>query len=274
MNVKLLIEKFAMLDLQCKDLLASNTTILISIKKIQGILAAHYSDAKNKYNTTTFESSQQQIDYFKLYHSKLISLCLFYKSIRSIEQRLLSISIPKQINILREEVEALDSISQDHHSFIVYITEQAIHFDKDYFTLDNEKEPFDSFSFMERDPLFSTHHSFLLGKILSWHRTLDYINNKLDSLKNKNTPSNASLLTLKWNRKKVDFVEVIRALHAEGAFEEDVTTIFNALSQVIITGSLDHFAHYKDIKYRANSNIKYLTKAAKALQYRIDEDFQ
>lgn len=273
MNVKLLIDKIAVLELQCKEFLASNNPLLISINNALNLLAVHYAEERENFINDTFESSKQHIDYFKLYHSKLISLCLFYKSIQRIERKLLYRSEKKQLKILRKEVEALDSISKDNQNFIGYITEKNNHFDEQYFIPDHKTPSLDSFSFVKRDPLFSTHHSILLGEILSGHRTLEYINQKLDSLKNIRKPGTSSLLTLKWKRKKVDFVEVVRALEAEGAFEEDITTIFNALSQVIDTGPINHFGVYKDIKNRTNGKTKYLNKAAQALQDMMDQDY-
>lgn len=274
MNVKLLIDNIAELDLQCKELLASNISVLITIKNALNLLAVHYAEAKENFINDTFESSKQQIDYFKLYHSQMISLCLFYKSIRSIERRLIYKSITKQLEILKEEIEALDYILQDHNDFIIYITENASHFDKDYFILSTQGDSFDNFSNIERDPTFSTHHSSLLGKILSSHKTLNYINRKLDSLKNKSNQNAAPLDTLNWNRKKVEYVEVIRALHAESAFTEEISHVFKVLSQVIITGPLDHFSIFKDIRQRTNSKSKYLEKVAEALQETIINDYE
>ncbi len=272
MNVTLLIETINALDKQCNEILASNTPILHNINRIQNLLQKHYSEAKDIFINTTFNSIHQQIDYFKLYHSKLIGLCLHYKSIQNIEHRLLSKSMKKQFKILKEEIEILDSVSRDHPEFIIYITAQATHFDKEYFTLDDINKSFGLFSSLDRDPTFSTHHSFLLGKILSGHRTLKYIDRKLDSLKNQNGQITTNLQTLNWNRKKVDYVETISALHAEGAFTDDISQVFKILSQVINIGPIDHSGIYRDIKYRTNSQTRYLEKAAKALEKSIDED--
>lgn len=272
MNVKLLIENLNALDKQCNEILASNTPILQNLNKIQILLENHYSEAKEKFIKFTFESINHHIDYFKLYHSKMIGLCLHYKTIQYIEHRLLSKSLKSQLKILKDEIENLDLISRDHPEFIIYITAQSSHFDKEYFTLDDKNKSYSLFSSLDRDPTFSTHHSFLLGKILSGNRTLKYIDRKLDNLKNRSTQSSSPLLRLKWNGKKVDFVEAIRAFHAEGAFSEDISHVFKVLEQVIITGPLDHYSIYKDIKRRSNEKTKYLSKAAEALQNTIDKE--
>ncbi len=273
MNVKLLIDKVAVLDLECKNLLASNTPLAVSIKEILNRLSDHYGDAREKFINNTFQSTSQEIDYFKLYHSQLISLFLYYKSVQNIEQRLIYKSLKKQLKILKEEVDSLNGISDDHHDFIIYLTENKTHKDEEYFTLNPEKKSSVSFTYMERDPAFSTHYSFLLGKILSTHRTLEYINGKVDSLKNRSIQSSTPLITLNWNGKKVEYVEVIRALHAEGAFTDEISFVFKALSQVINIGPLDHFSIYKDIKKRTNATTKYLNKAADALQERINNEY-
>ncbi len=272
MNVTILIEEINTLDIQCKELLASNTPVLISIKEIQDRLANYYSKAKQSFLSSNFDSTQNQIDYFKMYYSKLISICLHYNNVQRIERRLLQRPVKKQLKILREEIEALDIISKENQDLISYITENKTHLDEYYFVLDRKNKSFEGFTFMKRDPVFSTHHSYLLGEILSAYKTLQYINQKLDSLKNKSAHQNNSSITLNWNRKKVDYVETIRALHAEGAFTDDLPHVFKALSQVINVGPLDHSSIYRDIKYRSNSRAKYLDKAAKALEKAISKD--
>ncbi len=273
MNVTLLIEEINTLDIQCKDLLASDTSLLLSIRKIQDRLADYYSEAKQKFINYNFESSDQQIEYFKLYHSQLISLLLYYKSIQRIEQRLLYKSIKKQLKVLKEEVDDLNGISENHHDFIIYFSENKTHLDEEYFTLNPQKISSMNFTFMERDPTFSTHYSFLLGKIFCSHRVLEYIDRKVDSLKNRSIQYSTPLIKLNWNRKKVDYVEFIRALHAEGAFTEDISQIFKAFSQIVDIGPLDHFSIYKDIKHRTNSRTKYLQKAIVALEEKIMNEY-
>ena len=272
MNVKLLIENLYILERQCNTVLSKPNAILVNLDDILELVYAEYKSIKQELSLHQFTSEEEQINFFKLYNSQLIKLCLYYNNIRKIEASILHQSLKRQFKILKEHLAEMDKFTSQSKEFIVYINTESTHNDQQYFTLNPKVENHNLFYSFERDPDFSTHHSFLLGKILSTLMIYQYIDKKLEELKGT---SNIPIIILKadWKKSKTDFVELVYAIHSSGAIDLEITKLFDLFSQVIDTGPLDEFNKWNNIKNRANSQPRFLPKLLKALQSKIDQDF-
>ena len=271
MNVKSLIDNITALEAQCAADLASGNRSLVSIKQIQTKLSTHYHNSKKAFRKVTFSTKQNEIDYFKLFNSQLIKLCLYYKEIYHIESSLISKSKKKKLKILQAHINRLDLISGHHQSFITYISEESTHFDEAYF-LSTSRDAVRNEGSFDRDPEFSTFHSYLLGHILSILQTLCYIDQKLQQLRH-GYQCVPTIDSTKWTASKTDFVELVYAIHSSGAVDIEISKLFTLLSQVIDTGPLDQYNKWNNIKNRANNQPRFLPKILQSLQSKIDQDF-
>lgn len=272
MNVKLLIDNLHILERQCNKVLLKSSATLINLDEVLKLVYSEYTSIKQELKLHQFKSEEEQINFFKLYNSQLIKLCLYYNTVRKIEASLLHQSLKRQFKILKEKLTEMDLFSSQSKEFIVYITTESTHHDQQYFTQNPKVENKNLFYSFERDPDFSTHHSFLLGKVLSTLMTYQYIDKKLEEL--KGTSSIPTIMVkAEWKKSKTDFVEWVYAIHASGALNLDISGIFRLFDQVIETGPLDQYNKWNNIKNRSK-HLSFLPKLIKALQDKINEDFE
>jgi hypothetical protein len=273
MNVKLLIDNLYKLERHCNMVLLKPNATLINLDCVLELVYSEYIKIKQELSLHQFTSEEEQINFFKIYNSQLIKLCLYYNTTRKIESSLLHQSLKRQFKILKEHLAEMDVFTSQSKDFIVYINTESTHYDQIYFTQNPKVENKNLFYSFERDPDFSTHHSFLLGKVLSTLMTYQYIDNKLEALKSISSLSSITVKT-EWKKSKTDFVELVYAIHASGAVDLEISKLFELFNQVIKTGPLDEFNKWNNIKNRANSQPRFIPQLLKDLQAKINQDFE
>jgi hypothetical protein len=168
----------------------------------------------------TFNSKDEEIEFFKNIKPKVASKLIYYNEIYNIEINKPSGSNKAVKKYYAKEQTKLKDFYYSNKDFYKYYRSGSNSLDKKYFlrrkhdirlTLDS--------SYFQSDYSFATSHDFKVAQILAHQDLQKYIEAKLSKLQNSdkkipNQPQNTS--PLKWTGSKVALVELMYALHNEG----------------------------------------------------------
>jgi hypothetical protein len=230
---------------------------------------------KNYISTYSFESSEDEIHFFKVVKPEFYSKYIYFINVYNfIIQRPLGGNeiIKDYINF---ELADIKRFFDHNQAFYQYYRSGSSQMDDVYFTRGNfdvnvELEDF------EEDELYSTSHDYKLSKIIANEKYQNYLNLELQKLI-EHDPQSQEIgieLPLTWTFNKTDLVELIYALVALGVFNNGNMEIKAVVSffQTVFHVDLGAYYHkYTDITRRKKERTPFLDKLKLALLRRIDE---
>lgn len=270
-NIKLHIEE------DIKRIEQQSDKSLDGIKQIIGILQASLSLLKSAVTEYQFQSSEEEILFFKVWKPQISALLMFYVRLYQIEKNRIGKSLSAQCKYLKGELENLQKSFSDNSFYDYYHTGRTEH-DSLYFMRENYDILADvNCHLLDRDSSFTTLHDSSVAMILANERLVEYVSGEMDSLSEKLHLKFTSIIDsklLQWTDSKVALVEFIYALHAGGCFNHGNTSLKDIAFCCEILFDIeigDFYRIFLEIRNRKKSRTQFLDKLKDRIIKMMDE---
>ena len=274
MELKLLSDN---LILKLKEL-ENDSLDIISISNRAIIICRNLLTRYKKHITKNgFESTLDEIEFFKYTKQPTLSNLIYYSEIRSFEMQFPKVNHDAQKKFIKKKISKLNRFFLYNMDFCQYIKSNNTHFDQQYFT----REYFDNFpitssKFYFQDPDFSTPRCMLLGKFKAYTLFIVYLQNRLiDKNKSINLDPDAlnSDISLQWTSTKTALTELIYALHYNKAINNgntDIKEIATVLQKVFHLDLGNFYKIFSEIKSRKTDRTKFLDNLSNGLLVKME----
>lgn len=237
-----------------------------AIEKLRAIIY------KNK-----FKTQGEEIKFFReikpLFYSKLI----YHLKVYNIETKKPNGGDKVLRKYLQNELDKLKRYFDNNLDFYKYYRTGANYLDHKYFIRGKHdiQLTIDSYYF-ESDERFSTTHDFKVSKILANDLLQVYLENELIYLERKeprNKSQDVPKSKLTWQESKTSLIELIYALHSQGAFgnQIDLKEIADYFEYTFNIDLGDYYRTYLEIRIRKTGRTKFISSLQEALNKRMDE---
>jgi len=240
---------------------------LKAVEKLKNILLKH-----------KFKSQGEEIRFFKETKPKFLAPLIYHLKVYKIESRKPNGSDKIRRKYLVNELDRLKHYFDSNLDFYRYYRTQSNYLDHKYFLRGkfDIRLTVDSF-FFEADERVSTSHDFKVAKILAHDRLQVYLEEELSNLDRKETSmisQDLQKVRLSWTESKTALIELIYALHSQGAVDngkadiKDIATLFENLFGVELG---DYYRTFLEIRVRKTGRTKFIDSLQQSLVKRMDE---
>ncbi|MDO6761624.1 RteC domain-containing protein [Tamlana sp. 2_MG-2023] len=254
-----LIIKLKELENDSSDIINTSTRALVMCRSLLKTFRKHIIE-------NGFESTQDEIQFFK--HTKQPSLTnlIYYCELRSFEMKFPKANDDAQKKYIKKKINKLNKFFLYNMEFVQYIKSNSIHFDEQYFTRAyfDSCLPITSSKLYFQDPEFNTARSVLLAKYRAYNSFTIYLKNRLND-KNKPTTLHSNPINnntnLQWTSSKTALTELIYALHQSRAINNgnvDIKEIAMLFQKTLHFDIGDFYKTFSEIKSRKISRTKFL----------------
>lgn len=225
-----------------------------------------------------FKNQTEEIKFFKETKPKFLAPLIYHSKIYKIEARKPNGSNEIRRKYLLHELDKLKHYFDGNLDFYRYYRTQSNYLDHKYFLRGKYdiRLTVDSF-FFEADERFSTSHDFKVAKILAHDMLQVYLEEELSNLDRKETnmvTQDVPKAKLYWTESKTALIELIYALHSQGAFDngradiKDIATSFEYLFGVELG---DYYRTFLELRMRKTGRTKFLHTLIQSLTKKMDE---
>lgn len=225
-----------------------------------------------------FRTQNEEIKFFKEVKPKFISPLIYHLKIFKIESRKPNGGDKIKRKYYLHELEKLKNYFDSNLDFYRYYRTQSNYLDHKYFLRGKYdiRLTVDSF-FFEADERFCTSHDFKVAKILAHDRLQVYLEEELSNLDRKETnmiTQEAPKVKLYWTESKTALIELIYALHAQGAIDngkadiKDIAVLFEHFFGIELG---DYYRTFLEIRVRKTGRTKFIDAMKHSLIKRMDE---
>lgn len=225
-----------------------------------------------------FKNQNEEIKFFKETKPKFFAPLIYHLKIYKIESRKPNGSNEIRKKYLLHELEKLKHYFDSNLDFYRYYRTQSNYLDHKYFLRGKYdiRLTVDSF-FFEADERVSTSHDFKVAKILAHDRLQVYLEEELSILDRKETnmtSQDVPKVKLYWTESKTALIELIYALHSQGAIDngkadiKDIAALFEHYFGVELG---DYYRTFLEIRVRKTGRTKFIDSLKYSLVKRMDE---
>lgn len=225
-----------------------------------------------------FSDQKLEIYFFKKIKPAVYSKLIYYRALFEIESNRNEIDKKGQKKYFQQQMDKIKEYMGKHQVKVQYYKCNFKHLDEKYFVRENNEIPMEirgDHHLLDED--FFTWHDHTFSTIRANEMLVDYIRKEMERLENSELENLESFKsTLRWTGNKIDFAEILYALHFSDAVNDGNTTIkelteaFGYILNVDLTK--DIYKYYMEIKQRKIEKAKFLDHLKAILKHRIDED--
>jgi hypothetical protein len=225
-----------------------------------------------------FADQKSEIYFFKRIKPAVYSKLLYYRSVFEIESNRHEVDKKGLKKYFQQEMDKVKGYMDQHQVKVQYYKCGFKHLDEKYFVRGNLEIPLEIRGDHHLlDEAFFTWHDHTFSLIRANEMLMDYIRKELERLENLNDEiSGGHKSTLRWTGNKIDFAEVLYALHFSDSVNDGKTTIkelSKALGPIFsVDVTKDIYKYYMEIKQRKTEKAKFLDYLKTILKRRIDDD--
>ena len=257
-----------------------DTGILIRTEQSISICDEFMGKLKKECLAKGFETTEQEIDFFKNIKPKFLSELIFHITIYNIESKQPNGPDDILAKYLAKKLKKLNKFLKRNNSLVKYIHSGSTFLDEKMFLRGRKDiklflDPV-IFSFDEQ---FSTSHDHKVAMILANKKIAEHLKNEIQQLKN-NKHGNEEISfksNLHWTDNKVSLVELIYALHTLKCFNSgkaDLSTIAGFFQTQLDVDLGDIYRRYLEIKGRKYKPTKFLDMLKEALLKKMEEELE
>lgn len=243
------------------------------------LLKEELAQLRDKTLAYTFESEEEEADFFKSKKPYLLSRLIYFNKVYRIETHCPVGRDEIVEEYLNGELDKQKATFDKNIEFYQYYRSGATHRDKYYFVRGNLAVHLDINSFaFESDPKFSTYFDFKVACILASEMLFAYLT------KRKNDLGKMAVLEerqqslypqrLKWTDKKAAAIELIYAVYAAGSVNEgnvDISELSAAFEVALNIDLGDVYHVFLSMKGRKMSRTVYLDLLKERLLKKMDD---
>jgi RteC protein len=243
------------------------------------ICEEYHFKLKEFIKSNTFQSNQEEIDFFKTIKPKFTSKLYYFISVFNLELQRPSTSQEIQKIYLQEQLGKIKTFKDANTETYKYFKSNATFLDEKCFLRNKRDLRFflDPIVY-QFDANFSTSHDHKIAMILAYDELELYILKELDKLEeNYKDKENLKVFHLQWTEKKVSLVELIYSLYAAGVINNGKTEIAELakfFEQYFNIDLGDYYRKYLEIRSRKVNPTKFIDSIKAALLKKMEEDLQ
>ena len=225
-----------------------------------------------------FRTQSEEIKFFKYGKPQFISKLIFHISIYNIHSRMPKGGEKIVRKYLHHELQNLRRYFDNNLDFYKYYRTGSNYLDHKYFVRGKYdiRLTLDTFYF-ETDPLFSTSHDYKVAKIIANDLLQVYLEDTISSLERKDTimaTQDFPKVKLYWTESKTALIELIYALHSQGAIDngkadiKDIAAVFEHFFGIELG---DYYRTFLEIRIRKTGRTKFIDSLKHSLIKRMEE---
>ncbi|MEZ7506050.1 RteC domain-containing protein [Flavobacterium sp. Arc2] len=236
------------------------------------------ADMKERVDQNDFETTPDEIDFFKNIKPLPMSYLIYFTELRSCELRKPKAGTSYQIEFFDKEMRKINKFFSRNLDFVNYMEQGYTYIDHQFFTRNpGNSFPFTPMTAYYQYPEFSSSHDMLWAKIKAMYRFIHYIREAMQKL----NAGNAMLFdekkhkVLLWTAPKTALTELIYALYSNGALNHgaaDINTIAASFEDFFNIKIDNIYKTYSEIKERKSSKTKFLEELMMNLQQKIHKE--
>ena len=257
-------------DKKIRKIMDANVTIIKKSFEASSVLAEAFNQLRNFITNYSFQSVDEEIDFFKNIKPRIFHKLLYFRKIYNIEMNR-PLGIDAQRSYLIDEMNAISRYNEKRSDFIRYYRSDLTSQDELYYLRGRtDLTLYLESSFYERDPMFSTNCDFKLARVMAHEKLIKYITDELKFLDIKQSNELNPYVRLTWNGSKTELTELIFALHCKQSFGNiPLTQLYNYI-QMVFNIELDkNFSRtFSDMRIR-NSQTPFLDRLKSALLHKM-----
>ncbi len=225
-----------------------------------------------------FKTQSEEIKFFKFGKPRFLSKLIYHISIYNIYSRMPKGGEKIVRKYLHHELQNLRRYFDNNLDFYKYYRTGSNYLDHKYFVRGKYdiRLTLDTFYF-ETDPLFSTSHDYKVAKIIANDLLQVYLEDTISSLERKETIMSTNdfpKVKLYWTESKTALIELIYALHSQGAIDNgkaDIKDIAAAFEHLFAIELGDYYRTFLELRMRKTGRTKFLHSLIQSLTKKMDE---
>jgi hypothetical protein len=222
-----------------------------------------------------FETTEEEIHFFKQLKPTILSKLIYYNAIYRIETKRPYGGTKTIKKYLNNELVKIKRYFDNNLEFYKYYRTNSNHLDHKYFIRGNHdiKLTLDTYYFVS-DQSFSTSHDYKVAKIIANDLIQVYLEDQLFSLHKHLSSKNRNTIQLNWTASKTSLIELIYALYSQGVLENgnvDIKLIASSFEAMFNLDLGDYYHTYLELKNRKTSRTKFLDALKESLLRRMEE---
>lgn len=246
-----------------------------SIQRIEAVidvLLKCLSELKEYILDKGFKNIDEEIHFFKYQKPAIVSKLIYYNAIYKIETKKPYGAKPIK-KYLNDELKKLKRHFDNNLEFYKYYRTNNSFIDEKLFVRGKHdiKLSLDTVYF-ETDHRFSTSHDYKVAKIIANDLIQVYLEDQLHNIIYKD--KSIDLPTLNWTGSKTALIELIYALHSQGAFDNgnaDIKIITKTFERTFNIDLGDYYHTFMELKSRKINRTKFIDSLRDTLIRRMDE---
>ena len=269
MNLESLIKT---IPYQLNEIKTKNDNIIERAHRSIAVCRDALSELKKEVLRSGFSSMEDEIHFFKVTKQIPLENLIYYSEIHSFEIQFPKIDHKSQLKFIKKKSNKLNRFFLYNLDFGRYIESGQTHFDKEYYTRDYLNGYHITLSkFYFQDPEFCSARDMLLGKYNAYKSLTQYLNIKMQKIKNGLNGSMISITNsgkLHWPFSNTDYVELLYALYSKGLGTKDnlsIAKVSERLQQVFDFTPKDIYKTYQEVKNRKKSRTPFLDELTASL---------
>jgi len=249
--------------------------ILVAIN----LCASAYNELRESLVKNGFNSTEEEIHFFKVIKPNVLGEYLFYSKLFEIKTKMPVASIKKQKKFLINMIFQGQQFFKENNEFYQYYRSGSDHLDDKYFVRTKTICSINPYH-IAVDLFFSTSHDYTLATIKANERIIAYCTTAINKLRTQKLQkiSQSGLIPVKtnlfWTGSKTAMIELIYAVHSTGVINNgkaDIKELVNAFES-ILNIKLSRFYHtFFEMRLRKTDRTSFLDLMKKCLIKRMDD---
>jgi len=201
------------LENNLESLKISNENVLILYQKAVALCSDVLMEMKRTVKMNDFQSTEQEIYFFKNVKPQVYSKLIFYHTLFKIETKRIDPKLLKE-KCLKRFIKKLHKYFEQNEEICWYYRSKQDCYDEMYFLRKNRNLniPADSI-FPYVDEEFSTLHDHTISCIRAHEQHINYLENEIDKIQNHDSQNESSKSKYACTDSKISLVGLIYALH-------------------------------------------------------------
>lgn len=225
-----------------------------------------------------FPDRQSEIHFFKEIKPAAYGRLLFYRLVFNIESKRRNADISVNRRYLQKCLYKINEYIEEHHVKVQYYRCGFRHLDEQYFLRENSEIPLELKNSRQLlDEEFFTWHDHTFSVIMANEMLADYILDEIEELEGSGTDcQKVSKPVHQWSGKKIDFAELVYALHYAKMIDagkisiRELADLFGGLFGMDL--GKDIYRLHTEIQQRKTDRSKFLDFLRSVLQQRLDDN--
>lgn len=232
-------------------------------------------ELNNHLKKHNFESTEEEIHFFKVQKPQLMAWIIFYKEVLRIEvAKPATKALQKQYYL--EIVEESNNYFKKEHKLFKYYRANENVLDKIYFTRNSKKDILETECFqLNIDPKVSTCYDYKLANIMARETLSVFLDNQIQYVQRKKNKKKF-VSKWQWTGSKTDLTEMIYALQANKNINHGNVEIKELATEVgkMLNVDIQHniYRTFINIKNRKNNKALFMNELSTSLHNKLTEE--